>query len=258
MLKYGSEHSYDDVQDLEKVALIRFQHDHYVLLGVLFGFALPMALASFWGDALGGLLIAGFLRIVLNHHFTFSINSVCHYLGTQPYSDRNTSRDSWIPALFTYGEGYHNYHHTFPSDYRNGIRAYHWDPTKWLIKGLEMIGQASNLRRIPDDTILRARLRMDEKRLMRKIERANAAVAVRREFVTSARLKLEEAYTRFRALKVEYAKLKEERLAIMNERLEVLRADMVRARQTLRTAVADWAHLCGRFGVTSTRLAYTS
>ena len=58
--------------------------------------------------------------MVLVHQGTFCINSVCHIIGTQPWSSKDTSRDSWISALFTFGEGYHNYHHTFAADYRNG------------------------------------------------------------------------------------------------------------------------------------------
>lgn len=52
-------------------------------------FVLPMLLGATWGDAFGGLFIAGALRLVLNHHFTWFINSLCHYAGTRPYSDKN-------------------------------------------------------------------------------------------------------------------------------------------------------------------------
>ena len=262
MLKQRPTDGYGNVPDLKRDPLVDFQHRHYLILGILVGFALPMAIASLWGDALGGLLVAGFLRIVLNHHFTFSINSVCHYLGRQPYSDRDSSRDSWIPALFTYGEGYHNFHHTFPSDYRNGIKAYHFDPTKWLIRGLEFLGQTSNLHRIPEDRILKARLLMDEKRIMRKIERVNAAVQIRRELVISARMKLVEAYTRFQTLKAEYGRMRHEKMeslnAIVHDRMAALRLERARARRALHDAMTEWSLLCSRFGVTSARLAVSS
>src|SRR5207237_639872 len=138
--------------------------------GIFVGLVMPTVIASLWGDWLGGFLLAGVLRTVMNHHFTFSINSFAHLFGKRPYSDQNTSRDSWVLALVTYGEGYHNYHHRFPSDYRNGIKAYHWDPTKWLIRSLEKTGQTYNLRLIPNETILRAKLKMDEKRIVRKMQ----------------------------------------------------------------------------------------
>ena len=69
-------------------------------------------------DLLG--VLGSFLRITLVHH-TFFINSLCHYVGRRTYDSESTARDSWFMSLFTFGEGYHNYHHKFPSDYRNGI-----------------------------------------------------------------------------------------------------------------------------------------
>jgi len=124
-----------------------------------------MLVASLWGDALGGLIIAGALRITLTQHMTFCINSVCHKFGDQTYSDRNTARDNWVTALFTFGEGYHNFHHKFPLDYRNGVRAYHFDPTKWLIRALAFCGLTTSLKRVGDNKIIQYRLDMDKKRL---------------------------------------------------------------------------------------------
>ena len=86
-----------------------------------------------WVSASGAFLIAGVARVVVLQHCTFCINSLCHYLGTRPYSSRCSARDSWFMALLTFGEGYHNYHHEFQHDYRNGVKPWQWDPTKWLI-----------------------------------------------------------------------------------------------------------------------------
>lgn len=242
----------DNVLDLEKDRLVWFQHRYFLSISVLTGFVFPMAVASLWGDALGGLLLAGFLRIVLNHHFTFLINSVCHYYGRQPYSDRNSSRDSLIPALFTYGEGYHNYHHTFPSDYRNGIRPYHWDPTKWLIRTLAWMGQAYDLRRIANDKILQVRLRMDEKRLLRTIEQAGKRAPLSQEFVVSARQKLERTYLQFQSLRTEYRRLKKQKIDSFNRQWlsanESLRRDVRGAKRQFKEAVSDWRRLCRNHG----------
>jgi stearoyl-CoA desaturase (delta-9 desaturase) len=153
-----------DVRDLERDALVRWQHRFYVPLAVLAGFAMPMAVGWALGDAWGGLVLAGFARLIVLYHATFCVNSLAHYIGSQPYSDRNSSRDSFVTALITLGEGYHNFHHTFPYDYRNGIRGYQVDPTKWLIHALSATGLATDLVRAPQDTILKARLRMDERR----------------------------------------------------------------------------------------------
>jgi stearoyl-CoA desaturase (delta-9 desaturase) len=92
---------------------------------------------------------------------TFFINSLAHMYGTQPYSRKDTSRDSWWLAYLTNGEGYHNFHHMFPSDYRNGIHWYQWDPTKWLIWGLSRVHMTHKLHKVTPHLILRARVEME-------------------------------------------------------------------------------------------------
>jgi stearoyl-CoA desaturase (delta-9 desaturase) len=94
------------------------------------------------------------LRLVLTQHFTFLINSAAHVWGTQPYSNAHTARDNWLLSFFSFGEGYHNYHHSFQADYRNGPRLYNWDPSKWLIWLMSKVGLASKLRRSPLDVTL--------------------------------------------------------------------------------------------------------
>ena len=87
------------------------------------------------------------------HHATFLINSAAHTWGSQPYSTENTSKDSPLLSFFTFGEGYHNFHHTFQADYRNGHKWYHWDPSKWLIKSASWFGLTSDLHKIPAKSI---------------------------------------------------------------------------------------------------------
>jgi stearoyl-CoA desaturase (delta-9 desaturase) len=143
-----SKRDFSNIPDLTSDPLCRFQHRFYVPLAVLMGFVLPTAIAWCWGAPLAGLLVAGALRITLNHHFTFFINSLCHTLGKRPYSKEQTARDHWLAAIFTYGEGYHNFHHKFPLDYRNGVRAHQFDPTKWLIWCMAKVGLARDLKRV--------------------------------------------------------------------------------------------------------------
>ena len=157
-----SEPDFHRVGDLARDPLVRFQHSHYTWLAILFGAAVPAAIGLSWGDPLGALLCAGFLRLVLQWHATFSINSFAHQIGTQPYSQATTARDSWITALLTFGEGYHNFHHRFQADYRNGVRWYHFDPTKWFVWGLSKVGLARDLRRMPRQAIERARANATE------------------------------------------------------------------------------------------------
>ena len=145
------------VADLAADPLVAFQDRHYVLLAVLSSAVLPFCLGLLWGDPWGAVLIAGFLRLVVQWHATFFVNSLAHCVGTQPYGTRTTARDSFLVALATLGEGYHNFHHTFPTDYRNGVRWYHFDPTKWIVWTLSHVGLTDRLKRIPDTRLRDAR-----------------------------------------------------------------------------------------------------
>ncbi len=147
---------FNNIDDLKKSWMLRLQHRYYLIFCTVMGFVFPTAIATLWGDPLAGFIIAGALRITILHHATFCINSLCHFLGKRTYSEKISARDNWLSALVTFGEGYHNYHHRFPVDYRNGIRFYQYDPTKWLIRGLSYIGLASQLRRMPRYLIIQA------------------------------------------------------------------------------------------------------
>jgi len=176
------------VKDLERDPIVMFQHRHYVPLVLAMNIGLPLLVGVLSGDVWGTLMLAGVLRLVVNHHVTFFINSLAHGWGHQPYTDKNTSRDNPILAFFTYGEGYHNFHHLFASDYRNGIRWWQWDPTKWLIRSMSMLGLASKLRVTPSVAIEQARLDMQFYRAQVSVakhsERGDGFATELREFVT--------------------------------------------------------------------------
>ena len=145
------------VKDLNADPLVRFQHRWYMPLALLMAVIVPASLGALWGDALGAVLVAGFLRLVIQWHSTFAVNSVAHYIGDRPYCLTNTARDSFITAVITLGEGYHSFHHRFQSDYRNGVRWYHLDPTKWWVWSLSKVGVCKDLKRVPTAAIQRAR-----------------------------------------------------------------------------------------------------
>jgi stearoyl-CoA desaturase (delta-9 desaturase) len=157
---------FDSVGDLEQDPLIRWQHRYHFWIGAAVA-ALPV-LAVGWSthDLFGQIVIGLLLRIVATHHSTFLINSAAHWFGTQPYTDANSARDNAFLAPFTFGEGYHNYHHMWQWDYRNGPRWYQWDPAKWVIAAASLAGAAHGLRRVPDTEILRARVDMEARRLV--------------------------------------------------------------------------------------------
>ncbi|EED31510.1 acyl-CoA desaturase [gamma proteobacterium NOR5-3] len=166
MLREYATHPEDfsNAQDLMRDPIVMWQHKHYVALTTFMNLGMPILLGLALGDVIGTVLLVGLLRLVVNHHVTFFINSLAHFWGTRPYTEENSARDNGFLAFLTYGEGYHNYHHIFQKDYRNGIRWYQWDPTKWMIAGLEKLGLASSLQRVPDFRIQRALLDMQFKR----------------------------------------------------------------------------------------------
>ncbi|MCK9192745.1 MAG: fatty acid desaturase [Nevskia sp.] len=149
---------FSNAQDLQQDKLVMFQHRYYLVIALLMNIGLPALVGALCGDVWGFLLVAGLLRLVVNHHFTFLINSLAHYWGRRPYTVANTARDNDLIALFTYGEGYHNFHHLFQWDYRNGVRWWQFDPTKWLIASLSWVGITRSLKRVPEFKIQRAML----------------------------------------------------------------------------------------------------
>lgn len=194
-----------EVPDLHADPLMRFQDRYYAWIATATSFFLPWGLATLWGDPWGGLFVAAALRIAVNHHSTFLINSLCHWAGSQPYSDTHSARDSWFAALLTYGEGYHNFHHEFPSDYRNGVRAHQWDPTKWLIWTSDRLGLAGELRRVAPERILAKRLKMQEKHLAEKLARVPNGLSTFTDGVLlSAREQVHAAAERLAQLRRQY------------------------------------------------------
>jgi stearoyl-CoA desaturase (delta-9 desaturase) len=160
---------FTNARDLQRDPMVMFQHRWYAPLAVGLNFGVPLGCGFAFGDPIGTLLLAGVLRLVVNHHLTFFINSLAHMWGSQPYTDENSARDNGALALFTYGEGYHNFHHIFQNDYRNGVRWWQYDPSKWLISMLSWVGLATDLKRVPDMWIQRAQLAMQFKRMERAL-----------------------------------------------------------------------------------------
>jgi len=142
----GNGRPFENVNDLKRDPLLRFQQKYYWPIAVVLCFGLPTAIGAYFGRPIGGLLWGGMLRVLVTHHCVYLINSAAHTFGKRTYSSAHSARDSAWLALLSFGEGYHNFHHTFASDYRNGIAWYHWDPTKWLIKAASYVGLTSNAR----------------------------------------------------------------------------------------------------------------
>lgn len=149
---------YTNVKDLLKNKLVMHQHDHYVAWGVVAGILFPVLLGFLSGHALGALVFSVCVRLTFVYHATWCINSVCHTFGKATYDIYATAKDHWLVAIVTNGEGYHNFHHRFPMDYRNGVRWYHWDPSKWMIAWLAQLGLVWDLKKTSAFRILQAKL----------------------------------------------------------------------------------------------------
>ncbi|MBD1391096.1 fatty acid desaturase [Neiella sp. HB171785] len=162
-------HDYSNCRDLQKDKIVMWQHRNYWLMTWSLNLGIPVLLGWLLGDAIGGFLLIGVLRLVASHHFTFFINSLAHVWGKRTYTEKNTARDNGWLALLTYGEGYHNFHHLFEYDYRNGIRWYQFDPSKWFIWTMAKLKLASNLRTAPAERIMKAKLDTQKLKLDSKI-----------------------------------------------------------------------------------------
>lgn len=158
------------IQDLWKRPSLQFQHKHYAIMMVL---ANAIAWAGLWaitGDPIGSFVIGVLLRLFLVHHCTWFINSLAHMWGSQPYSTEHTAVNNFILSILTFGEGYHNYHHTFAGDYRNGVRWWQFDPAKIVIWTLSKIGLAHDLKRVNQLTIKRRLVAADRHLMMERVE----------------------------------------------------------------------------------------
>ncbi|MBI3307310.1 MAG: acyl-CoA desaturase, partial [Candidatus Omnitrophica bacterium] len=91
------------------------------------------------------------------------------------------AKDHWLVAFLTNGEGYHNFHHRFPGDYRNGVRWYQWDPSKWLIGFLSWFGLSRDLKRVSDFRILEARLAAEQQTARDSADKIFESTNVRRK-----------------------------------------------------------------------------
>ncbi len=149
--------SYENVKDLQKSRLVMHQHEYYLLWSLVSGVAVPILIGGFLGHWLGAALLAVSVRLFIVFNSAFFINSFAHTFGSMNYDANSTAKDHWLGAVLTNGEGYHNFHHRFPNDYRNGIRWFHWDPSKWLIWTLKQAGWTWDLRQTPALSILSAR-----------------------------------------------------------------------------------------------------
>jgi stearoyl-CoA desaturase (delta-9 desaturase) len=235
------------VADLEQDPLVRWQHRHHFLIGAVVA-TLPLWVGLATGNLMGHLVFGVVLRIVATHHTTFFINSSAHWFGSRPYTDANTARDNWLLAPLTYGEGYHNFHHKWQWDYRNGALWYQWDTTKWLLNVLAWLGLVSHFRRVSAATMTRARLHMEEQRLRERLALASpgvahpmkARLAAARAKLDAAVLTLHERHEAWHQKKAEWRAKGSARAEAWREAQAEWKASLASHRVELKAAWAEW------------------
>ena len=231
------------VPDLLQNRLVMFQYRHSFSL-MIGGNMLVWGLVGWLvNDYLGAFVLAWWARLLLSHHLTWFVNSLAHTWGERTYTKEHSAVDNYILALLTVGEGYHNYHHTFASDYRNGFRWYHFDPTKWTIWLFSKLGLAHGLKRFSIYTIRKRLLSEDRKLLLGTL----------REQAQKKKLELEHKVDELAAaMRVKLSRITQlaeelksasHRRAARSTRLAV-RAEFRALRASLRKDWKEWSRLC--------------
>jgi stearoyl-CoA desaturase (delta-9 desaturase) len=118
----------------------------WVLIGALIPAVLGGLIKMSWQEALLGLLWGGLARIFFVHHVTWSVNSVCHLWGSQPFRSHDHSRNNAIVGVLALGEGWHNNHHAFPTSARHGLRWWELDFSYLFIRGMALVGLAWDIK----------------------------------------------------------------------------------------------------------------
>jgi stearoyl-CoA desaturase (delta-9 desaturase) len=131
----------------------------WAALGLAVAFGLGVAIGHSLTAGVTGLLWGGAVRMLVVHHVTYSINSLCHFFGRQRFATDDESRNLLWLAVPSFGEAWHNNHHAFPTSAAHGLRRFEVDPSALVIRGLEKLGLAWNVVRIsPERQAIKAAL----------------------------------------------------------------------------------------------------
>ena len=145
--------------DLNRSPMLRLVSNLFPLWAAL-GVAIPAAIGyafGGWPGALSGFVWGGLVRILLGHHVTWSVNSVCHLWGSRPFQSGDESRNNAVVGLLALGEGWHNNHHAFPLSARHGLRWWQVDIAYYVIRALVVCRLAWKVR-LPSSAEMAARL----------------------------------------------------------------------------------------------------
>ena len=154
-----------DLSDLERDPIVMFQHRHYVPLAVLFCVILPSVIPwYFWGEGLFLAYVMAIHRYVCILNATWLVNSAAHMWGGHPYDKSISPAENKLVSFFAVGEGFHNYHHTFPHDYSTSEWRWSLNVTTAFIDVMAWIGLAYDRRTVSKETVESRMLRTGEGR----------------------------------------------------------------------------------------------
>jgi stearoyl-CoA desaturase (delta-9 desaturase) len=231
------------IPDLMQNRLAVFHHRHHFALSMAGNALLFGAVGWLFNDYLGAFVLAWWTRLLFSHHLTWFVNSLAHTWGERTYSKEHSAVDNYILALLTVGEGYHNYHHTFATDYRNGFRWYHFDPTKWTIWLLSKLGLAHGLKRFNLYTIRKRLISEDRRVLLESL--AQHAHEKKQELEHKVEELAEALRTKLARIHELAEELKRSRGRDAARPIGIVRTEFKILRESLRRDWKEWSRLCG-------------
>ncbi|BBM87860.1 acyl-CoA desaturase [Candidatus Uabimicrobium amorphum] len=230
------------VSDLLKNKLVVFQHKYYPLLFIMTNVLAFLGAGALCNDYLGAFIVVWWLRLFFLHHCTWFINSLAHTWGSKSYCKEISAVDNYIISLLTFGEGYHNYHHSFATDYRNGIRWYHFDPTKWMIWLLAKMGLANNLKVIDTYKVQKRIIKEDKNILIEWVRQISyIKVDVLEAKIHETADNIVKKIAEMNALVDEYRQHKKQKA--QKDTLQALRIEIKQMKKNLYQDWKDWLQL---------------
>ncbi len=231
--------------DLLNNKRVMFQHKYYGTCAIVTNFLMIGLVGLLCHNFLAAFIFAGLFRLFLLHHFTWFINSLAHTWGAKTYSKEHTAVDNYLISLVTFGEGYHNYHHTFCSDYRNGVRWFHFDPTKWMIWSLSKLGLAKGLKTVEIFKMKEKQILYDKKYLHKKLKQLiDGNQKLIEEKVSNMSQLLLDTLTKIRELSATYGRLKNNlKEAAPMEELEVISKEIQLLKKQFELDWKSWIKL---------------
>jgi len=245
LLDYKQQIEEKAVDDLIKNPRVMFQHKHFLALTLIVNFGI-WGLASLFMHPVTALYFSFILRVFCIHHSTWFINSLAHTWGSRTYAKELSAVDNAVLALLTFGEGYHNYHHTFANDYRNGVKWWHFDPTKWIIWTSAKLGWVSNLRRVDRIRLQKIMVRKDLELISELFEEHHKDGADPLVLVFQKRLT--ELYEAFNAQSARLSRLVVDLRKATHENRKLIELEIRMIRRQLSSTWSAWVEITDLIG----------